>query len=143
MSKKPNTFTVEGIVYPGVLLGTGSSRSDRHTHEGEFLAPGTRDATGRKLRCQACRWEQADIYGVDDEDDSYVVHVVGHSIVPGEVPYVKNVFTSSIFTVLETLVVRNANGPFLPAPARTALAEAAQDDDGMESLYRNLPKELK
>lgn len=135
------TFTVEGVVYKGELLGGASSHRPEHNHPGDFLSPGQYDGK-RKKRCQACRWEVAEIYGVDDDDDSYVVYVVGHSIVPGEVPYVKNVHTSSIYTVLETLIVRNQNGTFLPEPARIALAEAAQHDDGMESLYRNLPKDL-
>lgn len=141
-SKTEPEFTVEGVTYKGALLGKGSSRAPNHNHEEDYLAPGTRDATGRKQRCQACRWEEAKIYGVDDDNDSYVVHVIGHSIVPGEVPYIKVAFTESIFTVLETLIVPSPNGKFLPKPARIALAEAAQHDSGMESLYRNLPKDL-
>jgi hypothetical protein len=55
---------------------------------------------------------------------------------------VKTAFTDSIYTVLETLIVPSPHGTFLPKPARIALAEAAQHDSGIESLYRNLPKDL-
>jgi len=125
------------LEFTGRVLGLASGQRSYHLpHRGGFAAPGE--------RCGACRWTEVTIYrgsAIPGEvPDSYVVHTVGRSVVPGEVDLPKVVETASPYEVVEALTVRR-QGPrgevFMPPQHLRALAAAAQWDDGIRDAYIN------
>lgn len=133
------------------FLGLGTSHTNVHRpHDGAYVARGD--------RCNACRWFEARIFrelelppGVDDVVDvtdpadvrlgQYVVHYVGGTIVPGEVPLCRYEVTPSAFMVIESMTTRQTTdrGPevYLAKPAAHALASAAQFDVNLREAYIN------
>lgn len=134
------TFTVAGrddevIQFDGVLLGTGTSQRDEHTHH--------RSRTARKgEKCSACRWFEVALYRrwftPDRSESDYVVHTVGVSTVPGEQRLSRVSFTTSAFEVLELLTVRKPDSdPFIAVQSSRALAQAASRDEDIRDAYIN------
>lgn len=122
--------------FTGKVIGASTSEAQHHNHEGPFLLPSiTRDGTGRRLKCSACRWLETTIYVTDT--DKYVVHTIGRTIVPGEQDYPRVTFTESAYEVVELLTVRGHDEPFIPRPSARALAQAADRDDDMHDAYVN------
>jgi hypothetical protein len=111
----------------GTLLGVGASRRYRHKHDG--------DVVPTDGRCSACRWFEVRIFRT--EDDRYLLHFAGRSVVPGEVTRYRTEWTSSGFDVLEALTTRREGGRdvYLTAPAARALAQGAEYDDGLREAY--------
>jgi hypothetical protein len=120
-------FTVSGR-----LLGHSSSRRDRHSHPGP-------DVTPAGWKCSACRWIEIRIFRTDD--DSYLVHTEGHTVVPGESIRITVSRTDSPYTVIELLTLRgrrtggHVGSAFLPQPSALALAEAAHYDTELRDAY--------
>lgn len=83
------------------------------------------------------RWIDIDIY--QTEDNEYVVHTVGQSIIPGEVPKARVRRTYSAFEVIEFLTVtdRKVGDTYIPRDASRALAQAASFDDELRDAYIN------
>lgn len=145
------------------FLGMGTSHTASHTasvpHPDGFVARG--------VRCNACRWFEARLFrelllppGVDDvaelaeltsvvgESSSprarlggYVLHSVGMSVVPDEVPFCRVEETTSSFSVVELMTTRRVTeqGPqaFIAKPAAYALAEASARDSDLADAYVN------
>lgn len=126
--------------FRGELLGEGTSVRGWHSHSGDVV-PAGRDANGRKFQCQACRWQEVYIY-MDLDTGKFIVHTIGRTTVPGEQDYVKFVRTDSALAVREILTVRKPEGPFIPAPAKIAIAAAAELDADMRDVYDTLPAGL-
>lgn len=126
--------------FKGELLGRASSHQEHHNHTTDYIQPGT-DARGRKLSCKACRWQEVDIYE-DYGTDGFVVYTNGRSIIPGEHDYVNLHRTDTAMGVRELLTVRKPEGKFMPAPARMALAAAAELDEDLREVYDTLPAGL-
>lgn len=131
------TITTEHqtMTFEGSLLGFGTSEKTRHTHAGDYI-------TAEEGRCSACRWQEASIYTVDDEDADFVVYTRGVSIIPGETEYSRVTRTDSAHAVQELLTVRKKGTVFMPHPARIALAQAADLDVDLRDVWRNLPAGL-
>lgn len=128
-------------VFRGKLLGYGSSEQDKHNHSTDYVAAGEDPRTGHKIRCSACRWQVAYIYDDLDTGD-YVVYTQGVSIIPGERTYDKFTRTDSPMMVREALTVRKPTSVFMPAPAKHALAKAAEMDADLREIYDTLPAGL-
>lgn len=117
------------LVFNGEIIGEASSHQHDHTHPADFVP------SGRKIRCSACRWLEAVLYETDDE--FYVAHTTGKTILPGETEYAKVLKTDSAYEVLEFFTVRPSTGaPFIPAPSMRVMAQAAQYDKDMAAAYR-------
>lgn len=120
--------------FTGRIIGAGTSESRDHNHPGDYMTPGI--ASGeRRLKCSACRWQETTIFVTDD--DRFVVHTVGRSIVPGESDRHRVTFTSSAYEIVEVLTVKGNKEPFLPDPSARALAQAAAVDDDVQEAYVN------
>lgn len=133
------TTADQTVQFHGVLIGEGSSHSRHHNHlTNTYVQDGRDPKTNRKYKCHACRWQDVYIYTVNDSDD-YVVYTIGMTMVPGELEYTKITRTASPTEVQEVLTVRNREGAYIPAPARRALAQAADKDEDLEDIYRSLP----
>lgn len=130
--------------FQGELLGEGSSFHRQHTHTTDYVAAGKNPANGRNNRCQACRWQEAFIYDdtTDPKNPVYVVYTRGATIIPGERVYFNLNRTDSAMAVRELLTVRKESGVFIPAPAKMALASAADLDDDLREVYDTLPAGL-
>lgn len=142
-------------------IGYGSSHTQNHwDHTGPYI---DRNPDGSWPRCNACRWfeirifrELGDDVELDDatdlnheyvaalEDDNlgnYIVHKVGMSMVPGEVPLCRYDVISSPYEVVEALTTRQIRdaGPrtFITKPSAMALASGAQFDEELEEAYVN------
>jgi hypothetical protein len=125
--------------FTGVLLGSGSSRSEVHSdHLGDYAARGT--------KCSACRWFEVAIYArIHDRDTGlyptvkdYVVHTVGGSVVPREKRFSRIQTTTSPYDVIELVTVRPVDRePFIASQSARALAQAADVDDGIRDAYIN------
>lgn len=124
--------------FQGELLGEGSSHQPDHNHSTDYVASGKDPRTNRNIRCQACRWQEAYIYD-DTDNDVFVVYTRGATIIPGERVYENFNRTESAMGVRELLTVRKDSGVFMPAPAKMALAEAADVDDDLRHVYDTLP----
>lgn len=127
--------------FRGELLGEGSSHQPDHNHSTDYVASGKDPMTGRNNRCQACRWQEAYIY-YDDGVQRYVVYTRGATIIPGERTYETFNRTESAMGVRELLTVRKPEGPYMPKPAKMALAAAAELDDDLREVYDTLPAGL-
>lgn len=133
------------------FLGMGTSHAATHApHADEFVPRGQ--------RCNACRWFEARIFrelllpdgaaaldDVDDADDvrlgSYVIHSVGGTVVPGEVPLYRFEEAASPFSVIELMTTRRLTdrGPeaYLAKPSAAALAAAAGFDPQLADAYNH------
>ena len=90
----------------------------------------------RPTRCSTCRWSE--IHLLRTQDGAYVVHVCGHSILPGEVPLPRVSVVRSPFEVVELLTVRGGRtAPYLSVPGARVLARAADVDEGIRDAYIN------
>lgn len=126
------------------FIGVATTRTDKHTnHDATPYAP-------PKVRCTACRWYEPRLFRVHGEradSQHYVVHHMGGSTVPGEVPFcrVEEVFSAhaavELFTVRpglnDTDARGNARTPFLSRPGARVLAMAAGHDAAIDDAYIN------
>lgn len=131
------------------FLGMGTSHVVAHVAHDEPYVP-------RGVRCNACRWFEARIFreltlpdgasaldDVADADDvrlgDYIVHSVGGTVVPGEVPLYRFEEAASPFSVIELMTTRRLTdrGPeaFLAKPSAAALAAAAGFDADLARAY--------
>jgi len=114
------------------LLGFGSSFKDG-AHTGHM--PGTAPVRGE--RCPACRWADVAIMRVDtcEDNHTYVLALMGKSIVPGEDHRIRTVWTEDPMEVLRNLFVptrgprANASGRKIPFPNAVAFRHAAKVDE--------------
>jgi len=109
------------------LLGATSSERERHTHSEPYTPPG--------WKCSACRWIEIKI--LKTEYDTYLVHTVGHTTVPGETKRVTLDETDSPDEVVELLVLRRQRRVYMPTPSARALAAASAHDDALRDAYRD------
>lgn len=125
----------QAVEFEGSILGASTSEARSHNHPGDFLVPTQTRPGERRAKCSACRWLETTIYLASD--DSFVVHTVGRSIVPGEQDYHRLTFTKSGYEVVEVLTVKSGPEPFIPLPSARALAQAADRDDLIQDAYVN------
>jgi len=139
-----DTGTLREYEFTGLLLGEGTSHSERHVrlvHDpGSFAAPGE--------RCSACRWFEVRVYAfyepADDEPDGaprragYYVETVGKTVVPGEVDRHRVRRVTEPRRVVATLVQEKDGRVFVPQPSRTALDQAADRDDRLAEVVDDL-----
>lgn len=133
------------------FLGMGTSHVATHSRHDDDFVP-------RSVRCNACRWFEARIFrelvlpdgatALDDVADpgdvrlgSYVVHSVGGTVVPGEVPLFRFEEAASPYSVIELMTTRRLTdrGPeaYLAKPSAAALAAAAGFDPQLADAYVN------
>jgi len=118
------------------LLGFATSEQPQHdenAHPEDDTAP-------KRVRCSACRWFEARVFDVSDDENAgsrYLVHTVGRSIVPGESDRNRVAFTNSAFEVIEVLTVRQGGVPKLPVASGRALAQAAALDEEIAHAFVN------
>lgn len=70
-------------------------------------------------------------------DGRYLVVTYGMTVVPGERPKRRSVWTNSAFEIIEILTQRNAGKSFLPATSGRVIAQAAASDDDIRDAYVN------
>ncbi len=130
--------------FAGVLAAAVSSASNDHNHP--TTVPSVVDGNhldvpcfaGRGQRCNACRWFEVRLYVIEgDRSREYVVHTVGMSRVPGEVPYQRVRRTTSAYELVEFLTVRKTANVFLPPSSARALARLAEFYDDVRDAYVN------
>lgn len=148
--------TKEGeLRFRGKILGSGSSRSFLHTHPGfEYVTQAAGAASSNtgyqssgKPKCSACRWNEVTIYRVAPSSIDaangvplYVAYTEGQTIIPGESVYTRAVQVKGGVALVDALTVRTVSkGAFLPRPAASALATAAEDDDSIYDAFNDRP----
>lgn len=130
------------------VLGFGSSfkLDASHSHP-----PGTRPVSG--VSCPACRWADVAILRIDEhggytEDRipepatrTYVLATMGKSVVDGEKPRVKLVFSTDPMEVLRNLFVPNRSGGAdtkkIPVPNAVAFRRAAAVDEQLDTVLHD------
>jgi hypothetical protein len=127
--------TANGQVFKCLVLGFGSSyKDDDHSH-----VPGTVPVE----KCPSCRWADIAILSVPMEDASgstYVIALMGKSVVPGEKHRLKIVFTADPAKVFQNLFVPSRgprSGPAdkkIPIPNAVAFRRAARVDEGLDAV---------
>lgn len=152
------------VEFWGRQIGYASSLRDVHAHDaGTETHP---IFTNRGERCSACRWFEVRIFVVDhaytddctcdvrateanpdpehdhdcgqtEREGRYLTATYGMTIVPGETPKRRCVWTDSPYRVLEVLTQRNHATTFIPSTSAHALAEAAGHDSGIRDAYLN------
>lgn len=123
------------ILLKGRFLGMGTSHRPQHKgHRAGTWAP-------RGEHCSTCRWTEIRIFSRTD-GGFYIVNC-GASEVPGERDLVRVIEVGTPFEAVEKLANRDRSGsdrrPFLPVPARFALAQAAAYDESLRDAYINSP----
>lgn len=114
----------------GRLIGFATSHRERHSgHSDEFAARGD--------KCSACRWFEVRIFTVAEQQQQYVIHTQGPTMIPGE--YVKSRVERaySAHELIEILTVRQGEKVFLPAASARAIAQAAGSDKHVLDAYVN------
>jgi hypothetical protein len=115
------------------FLGVGTSYTPQHRHDVV-----EREFARRDERCRACRWFEPRIFREVDGARRYLVHRIGMSIVPTEVPYASHEWVNGAFEVVEVLTTRRAGSrPYLTHPAARVLAQAADYDNELHNAYVN------
>lgn len=124
------------------VLGFGSSfKQDGHTH-----LPGTPPVRGE--RCPACRWADVAILRVDDTSAdpatlTYVLALMGKSVVPGESHRIRIVFTADPMEVFRNVFVPNrgprSNGADrkIPFPNAVAFRHGAKVDAKLNQVLED------
>jgi hypothetical protein len=106
-----------------------------------FADPSVKRVDGDKpviLPGEACRWFEPRIFREVDGARRYLVHRIGMSIVPTEVPYASHEWVNGAFEVVEVLTTRRAGSrPYLTHPAARVLAQAADYDNELHNAYVN------
>lgn len=142
-------------------IGYGSSHTENHwDHTGPYIE---RNPNSTWPRCNACRWFEIRIFReigedvkIDPDGDlnreyataveadqlgSYIVHKVGMSIVPDEVPLCRYDEIRSPYEVVEALTTRQVRNEgaraFITKPSAMALASGAQFDADLADAYVN------
>lgn len=144
-------YTIHGrddevVVLRGRLLGFATSKRDTHYHPVTYDAQGALTSfPAHGERCSACRWFEVRIFEVFAEylpngaetsrRGRYLVLTSGASIVPGEVRMSRSIWTDSPYEIIEVLVQRRGDHPFLPTPSARVLSQAAAWDDGIRDAY--------
>lgn len=130
--------------FEGALLGVGTSRRDSHLDH----PPGTAPTPGQ--RCSGCRWTEVKIFW-SVTDGQYLVHIVGHSILPGETQRIRLVWARTADAVLDSLLAKlprrqrdsNPGVLELPQPNHDALQEAADVDPDLNSALQRWRRETR
>ena len=140
MTGDPPTVTLHELIQPddtieyveGRLLGFSSSHRDSHNH------PLPRDLSvyGDTWKCSACRWFEASIIHITD-DETYAVYTVGRSALPGEKPRARVQFTDSAYELVEILTDRREGTPRLSVASARCLAQASSTDKDIADAYVN------
>lgn len=142
------SVTANRQTFSAKVLGFGSSFKPEASHS---HPPGTRPVSG--VTCPACRWADVAILRIDEpggytEDmiperatRTYVLATMGKSVVEGEKPRVKLVFSADPMEVLRNLFVPNrAGGPDakkIPVPNAVALRRAAKVDTKLNTVLED------
>lgn len=125
----------------GRMLGFSTSQREQHNHPDGEWAPAGHDIprpqrmASNRPRCAACRWFEVRI--IREADGTYVVHTMGASVVPGEIPYCRLVRTASAFEIIELLTVRRDDRVTLTGPSARAISQAAKYDPAIADAYVN------
>jgi hypothetical protein len=112
-----------------LLIGTASTKQERHTHAGDQVAD--------SRPCPACRWFEVRIFAHGFGETGYTVHTAGMSDLPGESDRGRAQSARDAFEAVHLLSSPGDGGRrFLSAPVRDALEQAALTDAAVSAALR-------
>lgn len=129
------------IEFNGLLLGVSSSHRNQHIDH----AQGTYAA--RRESCKACRWSEIRLFREVNDSKQFLIHLIGQSIVPGEVMLSRAEWLNAASEVLEALTTRKApideghrirpGSVYIAPTAARVLAQAANEDTDIRDVWEN------
>lgn len=123
-------MSIEDLPEENVVVSDGNGQPFRF--RGRKLGAGTSQRADKK------RWFEVAIYR-DVRTNSYVLHTVGRSDIPGERQRYRLIITPSAYEVAERLVVAYGNDVYIPSQSMRAITAAAQYDDDMLEAMNQIP----
>jgi len=118
----PVSSGADSIEFRGLLTGAASTRSDSHSHPGNFVPD--------RRRCPACRWFETRVFRESAGSGPCLIYNVGMSDVPGEDDRIKWQSARDAYEAVFLMsgTAEETGRRFLSHVVRRALEQSAEYD---------------